>query len=191
MKNETKRTEIQAHTSKTLDHFKTFLLCRTIITSPMRKPCTVSSRSCSDSIENGEFLQKLSTRCNFLGLTITYLLCWMKIGWVSTRRCKCYALCMNDMHVRCAREVRPAWKFFQRIKHLFCFNGFSFHYNFYKDISTMCSSIIFEYVQPECLNRKATERTCNFLSRYIYLSGSWGAIETNIKTKCFYKFMLL
>lgn len=42
-------------------------------------------------------------------------------------------------------------------------------------------------VQPGCLNRKATDR--NFLDQCIYPSGSWGVIETNMATNCFYEFV--
>lgn len=58
---------------------------------------------------------------------------------------------------------------------------------FYKHITTMCSSIIFKFMQPENLNRKATD--CNFLCRYKYSFGSWQAIETNMATKYFYYFL--
>lgn len=37
-----------------------------------------------------------------------------------------------------------------------------------------------ESVQPEGLDRKATDR--NFLDRYIYLSGGWEVIETDMVT---------
>lgn len=42
-------------------------------------------------------------------------------------------------------------------------------------------------MQPECLNRRVTER--NFLNPYIYPSGSRGDIETSMATN-FYEFML-
>lgn len=44
-----------------------------------------------------------------------------------------------------------------------------------------------ESVQPECLDWKAIDY--NFLDRYIYLSGGWEVIKTNMATKYLNEFI--
>lgn len=55
-------------------------------------------------------------------------------------------------------------------------------YSLLQTFPTICRS-----VQPKCFHQKSTD--LNFLSRYIYFSGSSGAIETYVATVCFYEFV--
>lgn len=48
-------------------------------------------------------------------------------------------------------------------------------------MTTMC---IVQLFRNPC-NLKATD--CNFFYRYLYPSGSWGAIDTDTAPKCFYE----
>lgn len=64
-----------------------------------------------------------------------------------------------------------------------CFNDCSFFFFLflYKHMTTMC---IVQLFRNPC-NLKATD--CNFFDRYVYPSGSWGAIDTDTAPKCFYE----
>lgn len=104
------------------------------------------------------FYNKMQTLCTLSERHMCSLCMQSKAAW--------YYLC---------KIVRKYWSFFSRINHRLCHIDCSFLYFLYKDITTMCSSRIWKSIQPECLNRKATNR--NFLGRYIYPSGSWEAIE--------------
>lgn len=55
---------------------------------------------------------------------------------------------------------------------------------FYKHMTTMC---IVQLFRNPC-NMKATD--CNFFDRYVYPSGSSGAIDTDMAPKCFYEYQL-
>lgn len=113
-------------------------------------------KPCSDSIytywlwKTQWFLQKLIKRCYVVTVldlqttTCTYmcLFCWVFCDRGSTIRCRHYVICLNDTHVRFAREVwlhnmflwkiihvRMPWKILSKnIPVPFSFTDFSFLY---------------------------------------------------------------
>lgn len=89
-----------------------------------------------------------------------------------------YVLCMNDTSV---------WSVCYISQYNICKILRIFFEILSKSKSYLLVSLIVVSIIPECLDRKATDR--NFLDRFIHPSGSWGAIETNMATKCFYEFM--
>lgn len=74
------------------------------------------------------------------------------------------ALCMNNIRVKCACKVRhrDTLEILFKNKWIFCILLIVVFYILYSNqCATMCSSCIWKSVQPQCFDRKATNR--NFL----------------------------
>ena len=134
MNDETRQTEIQPQilqkSSIIVDRFP---VC--VVTSHIRKPHTVADRAMSVIawiLETERFCRNRWKQVN-----VTLLLSWIYYHLATvldvvppgfSKRCRRYALCINDTRVRCACEVRQhcvrkiiwiPWKSFQRIN-VFC-----------------------------------------------------------------------